>query len=72
MLLITEKVATSLLDLPKARACILDALEQLATGCVAQSEPRSLFLTSEEHGNRYHVKGAYLTKDSVVGFRLRL
>lgn len=71
MLMVTEKIATSLLDLAKVRACVLDALEQQATGCVTQSEPRSQFLKSDEHSNQYHVKGAYLTKDLVAGFRIR-
>jgi ornithine cyclodeaminase len=38
---------------------------------VAQSDPRSQFLKSEEHHNRYHIKGAYLRDDLVAGFRVR-
>ena len=43
------------------------ALEQQATDRVEQSDPRSQLLKSEEHNNRYHIKGAYLRDDLVAG-----
>ena len=71
MLMINEVTAGSLLDLAGVRKCIRAALEQQATGRVQQSDPRSQFLKSEEHNNRYHIKGAYLRDDLVAGFRVR-
>jgi len=71
MLMINEKTAGSLLDLAGVRSCIREALEQQASDRVAQSDPRSQFLKSEEHNNRYHIKGAYLKDDLVAGFRVR-
>lgn len=71
MLMIRESTAASLLDLEGVYDCVRQALAQQAMGRVDQSEPRSLFLKSEPHNNRYHVKGAYLADDLVVGFRVR-
>ena len=71
MLLITEKIATDLLSISEVKTSIINALEQQAKDQVSQSEPRSLFLNSNDKSNRYHVKGAYLSKDLVVGFRVR-
>lgn len=71
MLMIRESTAASLLDLDGVYDCVRDALAQQAAGRVEQSDPRSLFLKSEPHNNRYHVKGAYLSDDLIVGFRVR-
>jgi len=71
MLMINEATAGSLLNLAGVRKCIRAALEQQATDRVEQSDPRSQFLKSEEHNNRYHIKGAYLRDDLVAGFRVR-
>lgn len=71
MLMINEATAGSLLDLTGVRECVRTALEQQATNRVEQSDPRSQFLKSEEHNNRYHIKGAYLRDDLVAGFRVR-
>ena len=71
MLMINEATAGSLLDLAGVRKCVRAALEQQATDRVEQSEPRSQFLKSEEHNNRYHIKSAYLRDDLVAGFRVR-
>jgi ornithine cyclodeaminase/alanine dehydrogenase-like protein (mu-crystallin family) len=71
MLMINEATAGSLLDLAGVRQCVRAALEQQAANRVKQSDPRSQFLKSEEHNNRYHIKGAYLRDDLVAGFRVR-
>ena len=71
MLMINEATAGSLLDLAGVRECVRAALEQQAMDRVEQSDPRSQFLKSEEHNNRYHIKGAYLRDDLVAGFRVR-
>ena len=71
MLMINEATAGSLLDLAGVRKCVRAALEQQAANRVEQSDPRSQFLKSEEHNNRYHIKGAYLRDDLVAGFRVR-
>ena len=71
MRMIRESTAASLLELDGVYDCIRHALAQQAEGRVEQSDPRSLFLKSDPHNNRYHVKGAYLTDDLVVGFRVR-
>ncbi|MBT5048935.1 MAG: ornithine cyclodeaminase family protein [Rhodospirillaceae bacterium] len=71
MRMIRESTAASLLELDGVYDCIRHALAQQAAGRVEQSDPRSLFLKSEPHNNRYHVKGAYLMDDLVVGFRVR-
>jgi ornithine cyclodeaminase/alanine dehydrogenase-like protein (mu-crystallin family) len=71
MLMINETTAGSLLDLTAVRECVRTALEQQATDRVELSDPRSQFLKSEEHNNRYHIKGAYLRDDLVAGFRVR-
>lgn len=69
--MINEATAGSLLDLTGVRECVRAALEQQAADRVEQSDPRSQFLKSEEHNNRYHIKGAYLRDDLVAGFRVR-
>ena len=69
--MINEKTTGSLLDLAGVRDCVRTALEQQATDRVEQSDPRSQFLKSEDHNNRYHIKGAYLRDDLVAGFRVR-
>jgi ornithine cyclodeaminase/alanine dehydrogenase-like protein (mu-crystallin family) len=71
MRMIQEQVAASLLDLEGVEGCIRHAVSQQAAGRVEQSDPRSLFLRPDPLANRYHVKGAYLLDDGIVGFRLR-
>src|SRR6185503_18921876 len=62
--------AATLLDSAAVRQCVIDTLCDQAEAQTGLSDPRSMFLRSPSTKNGYHIKGAFLAKPGVAGFRL--
>jgi len=70
MLFINDDEAASLLDMESVRTVVIDALVELAGGQAATCNPPGIFIRNEAVPCSYHVKGAYLGRRSIAGFRL--